>query len=339
MQIIETYARQENSFVDVIAYVFQQAGYDVQKEVRFGDVSFDLVAKDGQKTLAIEVKYVTSTIGKAYFSIEHAIQHTVTILTKANMIPVLVITGILENTIKDHYKAEYPELIIIDTANLLFIAQNDSKTYNMIVSALPDVVNEVEPIEPDKRINLSWLEHGDEFQNIINSFETCPVGKSGATLFEKACFKALSYAFSEDLTLWEEQKRSNDGLFRFDLICRIKDGNQKSFWKIMEQFFHTKYVVFEFKNHRNKITQGEILTTEKYLYPKALRTVGIIISANGNSIHAQKAARGVFRETGKLILLFGKDQLVKMCEMKRNGDDPSNFLMDRLDQLLSELEK
>lgn len=247
MHIVETHARQENSFVDVIDYVFKQAGYEVQKEVRLGDVSFDLVAKDGPNTLAVEIKYVTSTIGKAYFSIEHAIQHIVTISTRANMIPVLVITGILDSTTKDRYKAQYPELIIIDTANLLFIAQNDAKTYNMIVSALPDVINEVEPIEPDERINLSWLEHGEEFQNIINSFEACPVGKNGATLFEKVCTKALKYAFSEDLTLWEEQKKSNDGLFRFDLICRIKDGNQKSFWKIMEQFFHTKYVVFELK--------------------------------------------------------------------------------------------
>ena len=75
MQTAGTRLRQENSFEDVVAHIFRQAGYDVQKEVKIGNVAFDLVAKDEQKTLAVEVKYVTATIGKAFFSIEHAIKN------------------------------------------------------------------------------------------------------------------------------------------------------------------------------------------------------------------------------------------------------------------------
>ena len=40
-------------------------------------------------------------------------------------------------------------------------------------------------------------------------------------------------------------------------------------------------MIFEFKNYSDKITQKEVYTTEKYLYSKALRSVGIVVVANG----------------------------------------------------------
>ena len=104
-------------------------------------------------------------------------------------------------------------------------------------------------------------------------------------------------------------------------------------------FILTKYTIFEFKNYKGKITQKEIYTTEKYLYSKALRSVGIIISANAVDNNAIWAAKGVFRETGKLILLLDKTGIKAMCKMNKDNDDPTNYLMDKLDILLSELEK
>lgn len=57
-------------------------------------------------------------------------------------------------------------------------------------------------------------------------------------------------------------------------------------------------MIFEFKNYSEPITQKEIYTTEKYLYAKALRCVGILIAANGYSENAQWAAKGCLRENG-----------------------------------------
>ena len=249
----------------------------------------------------------------------------------------MIISRTIEESLRQQYKNEYPDLIILDIANLLFIARNDQNTYDRVVSNLPEVVSDVEPKEPE--INLSWHANDDTYQSIINNFESCKEGNEGAFRFEDICTDALKYAFAEDLLLWKTQNRTADGLFRFDLICRIKEGNQKPFWKTMEQFFLTKYIVFEFKNYKEKVTQSIVFSTEKYLYPKALRTVGLIISASGADEHAVAAAKGVFRETGKLMLLLDKEDLRKMCEMKNNEDDPSNFLMDKLDCLLCELEK
>lgn len=98
-------------------------------------------------------------------------------------------------------------------------------------------------------------------------------------------------------------------------------------------------MVFEFKNYSDSITQKEIYTTEKYLYSKALRSVRILISAHGYDKNAFWAAKGCFRENGTLIVLLGIKDLIEMNKMKVEQEDPSNYLLDKLDELLLELEK
>lgn len=122
-------------------------------------------------------------------------------------------------------------------------------------------------------------------------------------------------------------------------MCRIKDGNQKTFWSILERYFNSKYVVFEFKNYNDAVTQKEIYTTEKYLYSKALRSVGIMIAANGYEENARWAAKGCLRENGKLILLLETKDLIEMNRLKEEQEDPSEYLQNKLDEFLLELEK
>ena len=107
----------------------------------------------------------------------------------------------------------------------------------------------------------------------------------------------------------------------------------------MEDYFNSKYVVFEFKNYSKKITQKEIYTTEKYLYAKALRSVAIIITAKGFDENAMWATKGCLRENGKLIILLTSEDLIKMAEYKISQEDPSTYLLSKLDNLLIELEK
>ena len=72
---------------------------------------------------------------------------------------------------------------------------------------------------------------------------------------------------------------------------------------------------------------------------KALRSIAIIVSPNGFSENAEKAARGALREEGKLILALTNAELVQMLQMQDNGDDPADYLSDKLDALLIDLEK
>ena len=67
--------------------------------------------------------------------------------------------------------------------------------------------------------------------------------------------------------------------------------------------------------------------------------MGIIISAHGFDKNAYWAAKGCLRENGKLIILLDTKDLIEMNRIKMDREDPSNFLLDKLDNLLLELEK
>ena len=70
-----------------------------------------------------------------------------------------------------------------------------------------------------------------------------------------------------------------------------------------------------------------------------MRGIAIIISPNGMDDNGGKACRGVLRDEGKLILSLTNDDLLEMLRMKEDGEDPADFLSDKLDELLIDLEK
>ena len=70
------------------------------------------------------------------------------------------------------------------------------------------------------------------------------------------------------------------------------------------------------------------------MYAVALRKVSIIIAASGSSDNAFKAAEGILREDGKLILLLSNKDLIKMLK-----EDPTDYIYDKLDDVLTKLEK
>ncbi len=102
--------------------------------------------------------------------------------------------------------------------------------------------------------------------------------------------------------------------------------------------FRSRYVVFEFKLYSGQITQGEILTTEKYLYRTALRSVAIIISPRGFAKNAAETARGALREHGKLIVGITVEQVCNML-MRRDGTMPDETGEDVDLELLVELDR
>lgn len=128
-------------------------------------------------------------------------------------------------------------------------------------------------------------------------------------------------------------------MYRFDLICKIKNDVNDDFFSTLNNYFNTKYIIFDFKNYTEQITQKEIYTTEKYLYDKALRKVAIIISRKGIDKNALKAIKGSLREQGKVILTLTDADLLVMINMYYKGDNPTDYLSMKLDKLLIELEK
>lgn len=249
----------------------------------------------------------------------------------------VVIAEYIKKRKREYYHEKYPELIVIDITNLLFAVRSNDELKNQLIVCLNYSTENIEPAKGFIEINS--LQHNSYTQSLIREMELCKKGKEMARDYEVLCHKLLENLFSNDLTLWKEQKKSNKDLYKFDLLCRIKDGNQKTFWSIIERYFNSKYVIFEFKNYSEPLTQKEIYTTEKYLYAKALRSVGIIVSQSGYDENAYWAAKGCLRENGKLLLLLSTADLIEMSNIKENQEDPAEYLLDKLDSILMELEK
>ena len=64
-----------------------------------------------------------------------------------------------------------------------------------------------------------------------------------------------------------------------------------------------------------------------------------MIAANGYEENARWAAKGCLRENGKLILLLETKDLIEMNRLKEEQEEPSDYLQNKLDELLLELEK
>lgn len=320
-------------FEEIVINIFSEAGYNIDK-MKQCDAAYDFVAEKDGKSYCVEIKYsqtmyspiTLSTIARMHLSAE-----------SYNMTPVLTTSFKIKENEKEYYKKVFPNLIILDIANLLFAVKDNIKLRDELISELSFTIDDIEPQEGF--IKLNFLQHDDYVNSLIKELMLCKAGKKMFRTYEEICYDILKNIFADDLALWKKQQKSNKDLYRFDLLCRIKEGKQRDFWAILENHFNSKYVIFEFKNYQDQITQKEIYTTEKYLYSKALRGVGIIISANGYDKNAYWASKGCLRENGKLIILLESSDLKEMCEMKLNLKDPSDYLLNILDELLLELEK
>ncbi|WP_405121274.1 hypothetical protein [Pseudomonas petroselini] len=172
----------------------------------------------------------------------------------------------------------------------------------------------------------------EEGARIAEVFTDINPGREDAYRFEDACIKALRFLFEFDLAGWHPQSSTTDELHRRDLVCRILAKSE--IWSLLLNDIKSRYVVFEFKNYREPFGQAEVITTERYLYPMALRNVAIIISQNGHNESARKVMDGAMREHGKLIISIKVAELRSLLIGKDKGEDPNGFLFQRVDEFL-----
>ena len=181
------------------------------------------------------------------------------------------------------------------------------------------------------------IEEEKKGSDLCKDIQAIQKGRTHAKKFEEKVIEALRYIFDKDLTAWSPQKSSDTKLSFYDLVARV--ASEHDFWNTIVTQFRSRYIIFEFKNYGAKIKQGQIYTTEKYLFRTALRSTAIIISRTGADKNALAAARGALRESGKLIINLSVEDLCMMLHRKDSGDDPNALLLDRVDEMLMRLER
>ncbi len=175
--------------------------------------------------------------------------------------------------------------------------------------------------------------------NFIKQLQDISPGNSDKNdkKYQDLCVKIIKFLFESEFTKVSEQDTTEDKMFRRDLLCGIKGSSE--FWKILIQHYNSRFIVFEFKNYEEEINQNLVYITGKYLYNAALRNVAIIISRKGFSYNAHKLSLGMLIGEEKLIIDLNDDDIITMLRMKADEQEPSDYLLNKLEDFLMSISK
>lgn len=304
---------------------------------------YDFLATIDNHQWAIEVKYYR-TARPQLSLIEFAANRLLNAIADKDNIAggILIVACSLNQDYKQTLKKKFG-LVFIDRADLFSLASRTPNLADELSSLLeePEYNQNLESSSFDLKKILEVNSFSISAQldttgsNLCEELRSLKRGKASWCDYEKLCDKILKYLFPNDLHGWHTQKRTDDGLNRFDYVCRIKPATD--FWSFLIDHLNSRYIIFEFKNYSGKIKQGQILTTEKYLLENGLRRVAIIFSRAGADDNAIKMIQGAMRENGKLMLILDDDRVCKMLHMKEKGEDPTDLLFEIADDFLLSL--
>ena len=134
---------------------------------------------------------------------------------------------------------------------------------------------------------------------------------------------------------WDKQKPIAGKDNRFDAISKIQGSDV--FCRTLIEHFGSRHILFEFKNYKDPVGANLIHVTEKYLYPKALRGIAVIISPQGFDEAAKRASHGALRDVGKLVLDLTREKLGDLLDQKDNAQPPGETMETLLDTHLLEI--
>ncbi|MEX2695819.1 hypothetical protein [Rhizobium mongolense] len=339
-ELMMEYRYQEADFREIICKIYQANGYtwlggfdETNSDPEFHNpYDIKMRSQDGEEVLFDIKIYRTRNVESTL--IFNGISHVTELAVAENVRNAKIITNVDVSVFSLPGELKGVKLQVIGRNDLLSLAGSDQ-----LKTELSEIMDEFieAPMEaqftpapptmfaPVKRRNF-------DPDLAIKRLQDCPV--SEGTPYESACSYAIKGVFSSDFNLWtEEQHNIEERFHRLDLMGHVNSKNE--FWRGLRYDFRSRYIVFEFKNYAEPITQKEIYSTEKYLFSGALRMVAIMVSRNGEDAGSLKARVGALREHGKLIMLLTNNELIEIVEAFKAGDDTHALLMANLHRMIS----
>jgi hypothetical protein len=329
-------------FQNLVQKLLEAKGFDPQEsETSAADEGFDFLAKLARETWVIDIKYYRSQRAQTAL-LDAAASRLIAIGIPAHAQKgMLVVSCSLGPAMRQALEARH-SLSFVDRADLFAWAADAPQ----LLDELEALLEADSPTPSEQQAPRPATVEGKPLPEnppaedrvggeLCEELQALKRGRAKWAAYEKLCDRVLHYLFPNDLHGWHKQRRTDDGLNRFDYVCRIRQTTD--FWRFLIDHLDSRYVLFEFKNYEKKIKQGQILTTEKYLLEKGLRRVAIIVTRSGADKDAIAMTQGAMRQSGKLMLVLDDQQVCKMLRMKERGADPSDHLFDLTDDFLLSL--
>jgi len=160
----------------------------------------------------------------------------------------------------------------------------------------------------------------------------CPPGKAGWKKFEDICIDVLRYLFVPPLNDPILQPKSYSGIDRRDAVFPNRNIEPMNNWGHLYKELGARMILFEFKNYDiEEIGKEETNQTRNYM-KKTMGRLGIMCCNRQPNAAAHVKRNTVFTEDGKVILFLTVEHLKEMIHIKERGEDPSDLIMDLLEQ-------
>lgn len=339
-------------------YFFERTEQFIEEMFRYLDIDFergmstpnnniDYILKDSDNLdTLVEVKEIKNNYRDVIIGATNRIRdcRKKFINKPINNYSFLIIFGTVNKEQKDYFLKD--NIVIIDISNILYLIKDRQELIWSLKDILPFSIVDVIPekIQLDKYINYKKMQKNSNSNiledELIQGIKSIEKGIEGAREFEIVGEKVIKFLFGDYIYDWKSQINCDNGLHRIDLLGKVKD--QHGFWKMLYDIYKSRYIIFEFKNYNNRITQEQVEITNKYLNKNALRTVAIIISREGIDKNAQYTCKSFLRSQGQLILTLNEKDLIFMLESKRENHDKdisSEYMEKIFDDFLLEVEK
>jgi hypothetical protein len=322
------------------------------------DSGADLIGYFADHEWFIEAKYSRSSNIRIEL-LQTSSEQLISLLPESKrIVPLLVVSAIVPPEVRNGLNRRFG-IYILDGIDLLTLASKEPDLLEKLQGILEwnweswgealrygrsseDILNALRDARPPITSNISIekerkrLEQVRKFGVILCAdLRKIPPGKTKWGKYEEHCEKIIKHLFGNDIGEPSRQVRTLDSLNRYDFICRVRSSNE--FWRFLTDRCGSRYVVFECKNYKERIGQGEILTTEKYLLERAFRRVAIVLTRNGENKASYAMRGGAMREHGKLILVLTDEDICGMLEMRGRGEDPADHLSNLTDSFLMSL--
>lgn len=330
-------------FEGLVKRILETNGYNVSIHSPRGNYGFDFLAEYGGENWAVEVKFYRTARAQPTLIEEAAnrvINNGIAAHAQKGM---LIMSCILLPEMRLSLEQRF-QIVFVDRIDLQIMAAKEPSLADELDALLESRSEEIlrrpyqriDPKESDAVLpRFAPRPSQTRGHELCEKLKKIVRGREGWREYEDACAEIIRYLFPNDLEGWHEQEGTDDGLNRYDLVCRIRPTTE--FWRFLIDHLDSRYVVFEFKNYADEINQSQILTTEKYLLERGLRRVAIIMARAGADANAVRMTKGAMREHGKLILIIDDEKTCRMLHMRDRGDDPTDLLFEVADDFLLKL--
>lgn len=314
------------NFEILVGRLLLAQGYTIEKQTKAGAIGPDFICinPDGTKTL-VGVKHFRRTRFPAeiFRRFIHDLKKYKE-LSDAKSSLIVFSNALTADSLRD--AKEIDDLEIWDNAVL-----------NKLLSKHPKIEQEFQYLlSAQKTASLGLPKEEATKKNIlIEKLKNIKPGRSEWRLYEDLCVEILTYVFTPPLSPPTIQSRSEDGLDRRDAIYAIRPGNK--IWDALRTECRTRFVVAEFKNFENESGQKEVESLQQYLFPKAMRSFGILCSRKKASESALIARRRAWVENEKLIVVLSDEGMIDLVNAKDSDNDPAEIIDAQLEEFFSVL--